>query len=205
MILLRLQQGSPVVVSQLGMSDCSCHGGGEKPQPPAAAPVGPEGSRGPGTLATTQHATQGTRVQGSGRCCPLAAHRATGENPLKSRCQSRLERMGAAPSLPSPERKFHVSVAKKFLDTDHALGRVVRTSRTLTQPSEQPWEVATSILHMGKESQRGIDLSEVTLLVRDRAQIPQEWEPNRSALLPSQPVLKKKKRPSSCSFYTFAV
>lgn len=65
-------------------------------------------------------------------------------------------------------------VAKKFLDTDHALGRMVRTLRTLTQPSEQPWEVATPILHMGKESQRGIDLSEVTQLVRDRAQIPQE-------------------------------
>ena len=100
-------------------------------------------------------------------------------------------------SLLSPERKFHMLVAKNFLETDHAIGRVVRTLRTLTQPSEQPWEVATPILHTGKESQRGTDLSEITQLVRDNPNSPavgtkQEYSPSLSTRFGGK---KKKKSP----------
>lgn len=115
---------------------------------------------------------QGFRVSADAARSP-AAHIATGENPPKSRCQKQKgeDGNGFFPSRPRKEIS-HVG-SQKFLHTDRVLGMTVRTLRILTQPSKQPCEVATPILHTGKVSQRGNDLSEVTQLVRDRAQIPQ--------------------------------
>lgn len=94
-----------------------------------------------------------------------------------------------------------MSVAKKILDTDHALGRVVRTSRTLTQPSEQPWEVATPILHMGKESQRGIDLSRGhTASKRQSPNSPGVGTKQECSLLPSPTRFEKKKKKKKAQF-----